>query len=108
VKISGKITYDDGSLIQGKRILIQFNPQAEPIDKKTFPRRGSADVKTADGTFAEATTIEFGDGVVLGKHKVEAWIVDEKRSKTPLTITPNEVEAGKGSTHFEFKAKKPK
>ncbi len=106
-KVNGKITYDDGSLIQGKKVILKFNPLAAPIDKKTYPRPGSAAVNPTDGTFAEATTYDFGDGLILGKHKVSAFIEDDKRQRTELAITPEEIEVGK-DTHFEFKAKKTK
>jgi len=104
--VSGKVTYEDGSLISASRIEVVFEPQAAPIDPKTYPRPGRAEVKAADGTFAEATSHKYGDGVVVGKHKVKVIIYDQKETPTELQVTPSEIEVGPGRTEFEFRVKK--
>jgi hypothetical protein len=46
-----------------------FEPQVPPLDAKTYPRKGIADVN-ADGTFDKVTTFKYGDGLIPGKQKV--------------------------------------
>ncbi len=70
VNVSGKVTYEDGSLIPAERLVITFVPQTPAKDAKTHPRPGRAEVNVADGTFDTVTTNTYGDGVVSGKHKV--------------------------------------
>jgi hypothetical protein len=70
VRVSGKVSYDDGSLIPAERINVQFVPQAAPIDAKTHPRAGAAEVDPATGAFDLVTTHDYGDGVVAGRHRV--------------------------------------
>ncbi len=71
VPVSGKVTYDDGSLIPAKKLEVQFIPQsATAPDKKTSPRPGVADVDTATGEFKSATSHTYGDGLIPGEQKV--------------------------------------
>ena len=70
VKISGKVTYDDGSLIQAEDITLVFSPQVEAVDARTSAKKGTAVVNVADGTFSCASTYDYGDGVIPGKHKI--------------------------------------
>ena len=70
VQIDGTIKYEDGSLIQADRILIHFKPLAEPIDPKTFPPMGFAEVNVADGTFGDVSSRGFQNGLVPGRHKI--------------------------------------
>ena len=51
VDVSGKITYEDGSLIPVSSMKLYFAPQTPPVDEKTFPRQGSVGVNAADGSF---------------------------------------------------------
>jgi hypothetical protein len=51
VDVSGKVTYEDGSLIPADSIMLKFDPEAAPIDEKTHPRKGFALVNVGDGTF---------------------------------------------------------
>jgi hypothetical protein len=104
--VSGKVTYPDGSLISAARMEVIFEPQAQPIDPKTHPRPGRAEVNVADGTFSEATSHKFGDGLVLGKHKVRVISYDNSDVPTELQVTPSEIEVGPDSTHFELSVKK--
>jgi hypothetical protein len=116
VPVSGKITYDDGSLINAPRIQLIFWSQAEPIDLKTKPRQGVAEVDPADGTFSEASTWALGDGVIIGKQKICVITYDEKGAMTNLlpevynepSDTPLEVEVSKaeGMAPRELKVKK--
>jgi hypothetical protein len=106
VPISGKVTYEDGSLIPAARMEVAFDPQAKPIDPKTHPRPGRAEVNVADGTFSEATSHKYGDGVVAGKHKVRVIIYDQNETPTELQVTPSEIEVDPDNTEFEFRVKK--
>ena len=51
VKVSGKVTYEDGSLIPAERIRIQFVSQTPPVDPKTSPKTGSAEASRTTGRF---------------------------------------------------------
>ncbi|MHC4178802.1 MAG: hypothetical protein ACYSWU_14925 [Planctomycetota bacterium] len=104
--VSGKVTYEDGSLISAARVEVTFGPQAKPIDGKTYPRPGRAEVNVADGTFSEVTSHKYGDGLVLGKHKIKVFSYDQNNVPTELAVEPSEIEVGPGSTEFEFTVKK--
>jgi hypothetical protein len=83
VEVSGTVTYEDGSLIPADSIMLKFDPQAAPLDTKTHPRKGFADVNVSDGSFQFATTHKYADGLVAGKHKVlvAARLKDSKAAK---------------------------
>ena len=70
VKASGKVTYEDGSLIPASKLDLVFHAQVAPIDASTHPRPGWADVRIEDGTFDAVTSHRYGDGIVVGEHKV--------------------------------------
>jgi len=115
IPVTGKVTYEDGTTIPADRIEVIFNPQTEPIDQKTYPRQGAAEVNTADGTFSAMTTWKYGDGATVGPNKVTVISYDADENITdavpeiyrdPETTPLGEVEVGSGSTHFEFKIKK--
>ena len=85
VKASGRITYEDGTLIpaEGNVVRLTFYSQTPPLDAKTFPRPGLADVDLRDGSFACVSTHHWADGLVVGRHKVVV-----------STHTPHEVPKG--------------
>jgi hypothetical protein len=113
VPVSGKITYEDGSVIPAKSIRLIFVPQTPPKDSKTVPRNGVALVNAADGTFDSATTYKAYDGVIPGKCKVIVNASDGERAaskKVPKgydaeATTPLEVDTA--NSPFELKVKKP-
>ncbi len=113
--VSGKMAYEDGTLISAVRVKIVFKPQVDPVDAKTYPRPGMAVLNVDDGTFGsdefQATTLNFGDGLTVGPHKVEVFGVfstdEDKENEIPLEVTPSEIEVGPGSTEFDFKVKRP-
>ena len=114
IPVTGKVTYEDGSLITAPRVVVSFSPQVKPLDEKTYPRPGSAEVHVKDGTFSEATTWKYGDGVIAGPQKVTVESFDDMESPTadvpriyrsPDT-TPLTAEVGPGSTEFTFTIKK--
>jgi hypothetical protein len=103
VPVHGKVTYEDGSLIQADSVQVGFIPadvQSGPI---TAPG-GRTTLNMADGTFAAVTSMRRDDGVVAGRHKVTVVsfkknangdprptkVVPEKYNKestTPLEVT---------------------
>lgn len=116
VPVSGKVTYDDGSLIPAERIAVTFVPQAEAKDQKTFPRLGKADVDVKTGEFKAVTTNTYGDGATLGKHRIQIQARNKSGTVSPLVpsvyedpvASPiGEVEVGPGSAEFHFKVRRP-
>ncbi|TWT35451.1 hypothetical protein KOR34_03420 [Posidoniimonas corsicana] len=110
VPVEGRVTYDDGTPIPG--VAVQFVPQTPPLDAKTVPRPGVAGIAD-DGTIAQVTTYNYGDGLVPGKHKVivksktgngqRTQAVDPKYSSsetTPLMVDT-------ADSPFEIKVEKP-
>ena len=70
--VAGKITYTDGSPIKADQIVVRFFPQGVAIQGKVAPRVGETRADVSDGSFADFTTWKYGDGVMIGKHKVVA------------------------------------
>jgi hypothetical protein len=112
VKVSGKVTYEDGSPIPADRIRVVFVSQTPPVDPKTPPRAGFAEADGKTGTFDFATTYAYKDGIIAGEHKVfiECYrngqlshdlIADEYSdpAKTPLKVQSSE-------SPFELKVRK--
>jgi hypothetical protein len=112
VPVSGKITYEDGSLIPVDEIEVRFLPQAARVDAKTYPRPGEASVDKATGTFSSATTHKANDGLVQGKHKV---ILTSPGVPLPPSIVPPEycdptttpLEVDTANQPFLLKVRKP-
>ncbi|MCS7306326.1 MAG: hypothetical protein NZ602_14610 [Thermoguttaceae bacterium] len=115
IPVSGTLMYEDGSLIPAPQIQVIFIPQVPPVDKKTYPRPGLAYVNPKDGTFANVTSHQAGDGVVVGRAKVVVKTLDERGNPTAhvpkeyqeVSTTPLEVEVSKENRQFTFKIKKP-
>ena len=70
VKVSGTLTYDDGTLIPANMIILKFEPLAAPLNTKTHPPSGMSYVNVSDGTFDVVTSHKYADGLVRGKHRV--------------------------------------
>ncbi len=116
VRISGTVTYEDGSLIPAPELIVYFEPQVESIDPRTTPRRGYAEVDVADGTFSRVTTYAPGDGAIPGEHKVvieaigEGGMPDHRyfpREYSDATTTPLTIEVGNQRT-FDLKVPGPR
>ena len=113
VKVTGKVTYEDGSLIPAHRVEVMFISLSPPVDPRTHPRPGSAEVNVSDGTFKDVSSHEFGDGAVRGKHKVLVKSYDELNVPTShvppeygsVKQTPFEVDTADSPYHF--KVRKP-
>lgn len=114
VPVSGKVTYEDGSLIPAKRIVVIFAPQVEAAGSKTHPRQGQAEVNVADGTFSYATTRLAGDGATVGPNKVLVTSYDDRENPTnhvpaiyrsPET-TPLKVDVRRDANQFDLHVKR--
>lgn len=84
VAVSGNVKYDDDTLIPADYITVTFHPLEGTIDKKTRPRSADANVNVEDGTFKEATSHKFGDGIVPGRHKVTVRAFDANMVELPI------------------------
>jgi hypothetical protein len=114
VKVHGKVSYDDGSLIPVDPLRLTFYPQDIPPKGKDYPRPGMAAVDKASGTFESVTSHQFGDGLVRGKHKVTIGAV----GPTPVSpsILPPEygdmrctpLVVDTADSPFELKVRKPR
>jgi hypothetical protein len=113
VAVSGKITYDDGSVIPVQSLRLYFAPQTPPVDAKTFPRQGSVGVNPADGRFDRVTTYKDGDGLIPGKHKVVVAAYDGGRDLSPkvpreyTTAATTPLEIDTANLPLEIKIRKP-
>jgi hypothetical protein len=113
VDVSGKITYEDGSVIPAQSIKLYFASQTPPADAKTFPKQGSVGVNAADGSFDKITTYKYGDGLIPGKHKVVVAAFDGGRDLSPkvpreytaVATTPLEIDTA--DAPLELKIRKP-
>jgi hypothetical protein len=111
VRVSGKITYDDGTPIPGGCRLLFRSLDAAPVGN-AFPRPGMA-IVDANGNFDAVTSYKYGDGLVSGKHKVAIQTANERDDKlivpkdyastesTPLVIDT-------ADSPLEIKVPKPK
>jgi len=132
-KVSGKISFTDGSLIKGTqpdgtpykivRIVLQFNPE-EQSSGKYQNKPAYAEVDPLTGTFESATTWRpAGDGAIVGKHKVlmQIYAQREDGSVHPISTmggipdkywsiekTPLEVEVKRGENYFDLRVEKAK
>jgi hypothetical protein len=103
--VSGSVVCQDGSLDSATRIQVLFDPQVEPIDPKTYPLPGMAEVNKADGTFSEATSHKYGDGLTVGRHKVRVFCYDKDNVSSELAVEPAEIEVAPGNTELKFTVK---
>lgn len=108
--VTGKVTYDDGSLIPIP-VNVVFVPQVEALSVKEPPSRAMGAVDPATGEFT-LTTFKEGDGAILGMSKVlilpsEEWTDDVPEACTRPDITPLSQEVVKGENRVEIKVPKP-
>jgi len=105
VKVSGVVTYEDGTLIPAERIIVNFIPLVEPTNEKTHPRPGQAEVDESTGKFDSVTSHKFADGIVKGKHKVFLSVIDSKHPD--LRLIPD-IYSSESETPIMFNAQQGK
>ncbi|MEX2091259.1 MAG: hypothetical protein WD971_01215 [Pirellulales bacterium] len=115
VRVSGKITYEDGSVIPVGGMRLYFMPQTPPIDAKTFPRQGVVGVNVSDGSFDKITTYKYADGLIPGKHKVIVAPSERRggggggsavtipKEYTSLDTTPIEIDTADSPIHIKIR-----
>jgi hypothetical protein len=109
VPVSGKVTYADGSPIPATEVRLAFIPQDVASSGGAHPPMAEG-VAQADGTFRELTTYRFGDGAIVGQHRVTVVALDPL--ERPLDVvavryrseetTPLTADVRRGNKHFEF------
>lgn len=108
-KVSGKITYEDGTPIPASRLLLIFVPQVPSVNPKTPPHKGRAEVNVKTGEFGSVSTFGFRDGVIRGENKVFVEAVGTRKlvpdkyareQTTPLKVNSSE-------SPFTLKVPKP-
>lgn len=113
VPVSGTVKYDDDELIEADYITVTFHPLEGTIDKKTRPRAADANVNVADGTFEEATSHKFGDGIVPGRHKITVRAFDADMNELPIIpksytlVAKTPLEANANESPFDVRVPKP-
>lgn len=89
IPVTGKITYDDGSLIPGDTIVVRFVPEAAATSGKDVAGAATGYLNPKDGTFSGLTTHKAADGVVPGRYKVVVLAVENgPRGQTPTRAVP--------------------
>ncbi len=80
VPVTGKVTYDDGSLIPGDRVVVCFVPvERQTHGKDVFSgSQGQLDMKT--GEIVGVTTHKYADGAMVGHYKVTVAAVKDGRN----------------------------
>jgi hypothetical protein len=102
VPVSGKIAFDDGSSVGGMRVY--FYSEQPPVDGM-HPRPAVVGIGE-DGTFSQVTTYKYGDGLVLGKHKVSFESKRVPKEYQSTTTTPLVVEVTKSGQFLDIKVPK--
>jgi hypothetical protein len=112
-KVSGKITYEDGSLIPADRMRLIFVPQTPTVDPKTPPHKGTAEVIVKTGEVKFVNTFGFQDGIIKGEHRVFVQCIFE--GSKPRKLVPDEyadaektpLRVQSSDTPFDLKVAKP-
>lgn len=89
-EVRGTVTYDDGSLIKADKIRIVFEPQGIEAKGKVAPRAAEAYAEASTGAFGELTTWKYGDGALVGRHKVvvTSLQLDKRGNGEPTKAVP--------------------
>jgi hypothetical protein len=112
-QVSGRVTYEDGSVIPAARVKVTFVSQAPPVDKKIVPRPGVAEVDPATGKFQTVTSHTYGDGIIRGEHKVLVEALSATNIRLPLVapeyanIAKTPLRVDTKDSPFEIKVPKP-
>jgi len=86
VKVSGTVTYEDGSHIPASSLVLSFIPQTPAVSAKARPKAGMCYPDMAAGRFDAVTSHTANDGVVRGKHKVT--VTDQTHHPLPSSVVP--------------------
>ncbi len=122
-KITGKVTYSDGSLIKAGMIQIICKSVDVEAVKGKAPRGAKGKIDPETGEFSNFTTWKASDGVICGRNKVAIipmeygknidpmgrpakGLLARKYFKTSTTDLEIEVVSG-GENHFELTVEKP-
>lgn len=111
-QIQGTVTYEDGTPIPGNSVHATFVPTLAPLDAKTYPKNGHAQLDSA-GNFSIVTSYRHADGVVEGKHKV--LVVSRNANGKPTDAVPKEywsehttpLAIDTADSPFQLKVRKP-
>jgi hypothetical protein len=109
IHVSGKVTYEDGSLVPANRMVVSFLTPQKLIEEN-YPPAATGQVDTRDGTFSELTTWEAGDGVIAGPHEVEVVRFGDEKDPGGIKaidyrggrVWPNKVEVTPEKTEFHI------
>ena len=111
VPVRGTVKFTDGTVPQGERAEVIFEPVAGGPQR--LRKMASGEIRPDDGSF-EMTTVKPGDGVIAGKYKViftvhktylgQESLVPEMYTKPETTPFEETVEPGREP--FEFVLKK--
>lgn len=112
VPVTGKVTYDDGTLIPVSGMKIYFH-SLEPPKDGMHVRPGIGSVGP-DGTFKDITSYKYADGLIRGKYKV-SLVSGEPGKKAPKIPkecalpdkTPLRVDVTESGQFLEIKVPKP-
>jgi hypothetical protein len=111
-KVSGKVTYDDGSSIPAGGMQLRFQALDAPKLENAFPRPAVANVN-GEGVFDCVTSYKYGDGLIPGRHKVAIALAPGPGGKllvpkeySSVATTPLEIDTA--NSPLEIKVPKPK
>jgi hypothetical protein len=112
VKVSGKVTYDDGSIIPNGGMRLRFAAMDAPEVANAAPRPAYARVDDQGG-FDCATSYKYGDGLIPGKHKVAIETGGGPDNKIPVpkeykSISTTPLVVDTADAPFDIKVPKPK
>ncbi len=101
-QVSGRVTYEDGTVIPAPKVKVAFISQTPPADPKTHPLPGVAEVDPKTGDFKVVTSHTYNDGVVPGEHKVLVEAIAENDARLPL-VPPEYADVNKTPLHVNTK-----
>lgn len=111
-KVSGKVTYDDGTFIPAGGMQLRFAAQDAPKLENAFPRPAVANVN-GKGEFDCVTSYKYGDGLIPGRHKVSIEVGSGPGGEplvpneyTSIATTPLVIDTA--DAPLEIKVPKPK
>jgi hypothetical protein len=111
VPVSGRVTYEDGSIIPASGMRLQFEPvNANPVNGM-HPRTASTSLD-GKGHFTDATSYKFADGLVPGRHKVAIAYATDKDGKLLVpesctSLSTTELTVDTANLPLEIKVPKP-